>query len=144
MTGAVTLVLLPGLDGTEIFLQPLLAALPASVRPVVVTYPEAGGHGYPELLALIRGEVAGLEEFYVLGWSFAGPLALMLAEAEPEPLTLPANVIEPPEPFVSTRLAALPARLTFESTVAVLPLVMSRIGLADWLAASVTVWPAPP
>lgn len=28
-----TLVLLPGLDGTEIFLQPLLKALPESVKP---------------------------------------------------------------------------------------------------------------
>jgi len=83
MTGAVTLVLLPGLDGTEVFFQPLLAALPASVRPVVITYPQAGGQGYPELLALIRREVAGLGKFYVLGWSFSGPLALMLAEAEP-------------------------------------------------------------
>jgi len=83
MSEAVTLVLLPGLDGTGVFLQPLLAALPASVRPVVITYPQTGGHGYPELLALIRREVAGLGEFYVLGWSFSGPLALMLAEAEP-------------------------------------------------------------
>lgn len=84
MTDAVILVLLPGLDGTDVFLQPLLAALPASVRPVVITYPKAGGQGYPELLALVRREVAGLGEFYVLGWSFGGPLALMLAEAEPE------------------------------------------------------------
>ena len=84
MNSSVTLVLLPGLDGTDVFLQPLLAALPASVRPVVITYPQVGGDGYPELLTLIRREVAGLGEFYVLGWSFAGPLALMLAEAEPE------------------------------------------------------------
>jgi len=84
MTGPVTLVLLPGLDGTAVFLQPLLAALPANVRPVVVTFPQVGGDGYPELLALIQREVAGLGEFYVLGWSFAGPLALMLAAAKPE------------------------------------------------------------
>lgn len=84
MNKAATLVLLPGLDGTEVFLRPLLAALPTGVRPVVITYPQAGDLGYPELLALIRREVAGLGEFYVLGWSFSGPLALMLAEAEPE------------------------------------------------------------
>jgi hypothetical protein len=31
-----TLVLLPGLDGTEIFFRPLLAALPTWVKPLVV------------------------------------------------------------------------------------------------------------
>ena len=78
-----TLVLLPGLDGTEIFLQPLLAALPPEVRPLVVSYPVTGPNRYAELLAVVREAVAGLGEFHVLGWSFSGPLALMLASAEP-------------------------------------------------------------
>jgi hypothetical protein len=33
---AATLVLLPGLDGTDVFFQPLLASLPASITPLVV------------------------------------------------------------------------------------------------------------
>jgi dipeptidyl aminopeptidase/acylaminoacyl peptidase len=45
-----TLVLSPGLDGTEIFLGPLL---------------------------LVHAEVASLDRFAILGWSFGGPLALM-------------------------------------------------------------------
>jgi pimeloyl-ACP methyl ester carboxylesterase len=75
-----TLVLLPGLDGTEIFLQPLLGALPDGVRPLVVTYPLAGPNRYADLLAVVREAVAGIGEFHVLGWSFSGPLALMLAK----------------------------------------------------------------
>ena len=39
-----TLVLLPGLDGTEVFFRPLLASLPEWVRPHVVSFPPAGGH----------------------------------------------------------------------------------------------------
>lgn len=84
MTQATTLLLLPGLDGTEIFFQPLLRALPESVRPVVVQYPATGDNRYEQLLTIIRQVTAGLPEYYVLGWSFSGPLALMLAAAEPD------------------------------------------------------------
>src|SRR5919106_6205527 len=54
MTPPATLVLLPGLDGTEILLQPLLGSLPRAVRPLVVTYPVSGDNSYAELLALVR------------------------------------------------------------------------------------------
>ena len=83
MRNEATLVLLPGLDGTEVLLQPLLAALRPSVRPLIVTYPTQGDNSYAALLALARQALAGLDECVVLGWSFAGPLALMLAQAEP-------------------------------------------------------------
>src|SRR5215470_15098884 len=79
-----TLILLPGLDGTEVFFRPLLAALPSWIRPVVVTYPTSGANGYADLLPLVESAVADIEAFYVLGWSFSGPLALMLAAKEPQ------------------------------------------------------------
>ena len=34
-----SLILLPGLDGTGIALRPFLAALPAEVKPIVISYP---------------------------------------------------------------------------------------------------------
>ncbi|HJY76089.1 MAG TPA: alpha/beta hydrolase [Burkholderiales bacterium] len=95
------LVLLPGLDGTGIFLQPLLAALPASVRPLVVAYPTTGPTRYTDLLPIIGDAVAPLSEFHVLGWSFSGPLALMLARAEPHrvrSVILSASFVRPPRP----------------------------------------------
>jgi pimeloyl-ACP methyl ester carboxylesterase len=103
MSEEATLVLLPGLDGTEIFFQPLLGALPKYVRTVVVSYPQSGGDSYAELLALIRREVVGISEFFVLGWSFSGPLALMLADAEPERVRgviLSATFVRPPQAWL--------------------------------------------
>ena len=83
MRRPVTLVLLPGLDGTDIFFQPLLRELPAEITPLVLTFPVTGDQGYPSLLRLVRESTGGLEEFHVLGWSFSGPLAVMLAASEP-------------------------------------------------------------
>ena len=77
-----TLILLPGLDGTDIFYQPLLAALPDSVQPLVISYPASGNNSYAALLQLVRQTVADVPACHVLGWSFSGPLALMLAVAE--------------------------------------------------------------
>lgn len=37
-----TLILLPGLDGTEVFFRPLLAWLPKWITPMVVQFPTAG------------------------------------------------------------------------------------------------------
>ena len=102
--------LLPGLDGTEIFLQPLLKALPDSVRPLVVSYPLSGPNRYPDLLAIVREAVAGIGEFHVLGWSFSGPLALMLANAEPQSVRsviLSASFVRPPRPNVAKLRFAL-------------------------------------
>jgi pimeloyl-ACP methyl ester carboxylesterase len=103
MTPPATLVLLPGLDGTEVFFAPLLAALPETMRPVVVTYPHSRDHGYAELLALVRRAIAGESECYVLGWSFSGPLALMLAMAEPDRVRgviLSATFVRAPNPVL--------------------------------------------
>jgi pimeloyl-ACP methyl ester carboxylesterase len=104
VTRTMTLVLLPGLDGTEIFFRPLLAALPGWVKPVVVTYPVSGANHYLDLLAVVRAAVENLEDFYVLGWSFSGPLALMLAAKERSRVRgviLCASFVRPPLPGLS-------------------------------------------
>ncbi|MBV9190918.1 MAG: alpha/beta hydrolase [Betaproteobacteria bacterium] len=107
-----TLVLLPGLDGTEVLLRPLLAELPPSIRPLVVTYPTSGDNSYRALLALARQVIAGVDECVVLGWSFAGPLALMLAEAERRKVRgviLAASFVRSPNPHLSRLRFALSA-----------------------------------
>ena len=76
-----TLVLLPGLDGTEIFFAPLLRHLPAWIEPLIVAYPDSGANDYQTLHALVLKAVAPLESFVILGWSFGGPLALMVASS---------------------------------------------------------------
>ena len=50
-----TLVLLPGLDGTGDFFQPLLESLASRVRTRVVRYPIDGGFDYATCLELARG-----------------------------------------------------------------------------------------
>jgi len=77
------LLILPGLDGTDVFFRPLMASLPASIQPTVVTYPQTG-RTYDDLLRLVRRHVADVGPCYVLGSSFSGPLALMLAREEPD------------------------------------------------------------
>jgi pimeloyl-ACP methyl ester carboxylesterase len=78
-----TLVLLPGLDGTEEFFGPLLDRLPPWIAPRVVPYPEQGPNGYADLLPLVDRTLASVGECLILGWSFGGPLALMAAAARP-------------------------------------------------------------
>jgi pimeloyl-[acyl-carrier protein] methyl ester esterase len=96
-----TLVLLPGLDGTEIFFGPLLRHLPSWVDPLVITYPDSGMNDYKELLPIVLREVAALKTFAILGLSFGGPLALMLAAQRPSQVSgviLCASFITPPRP----------------------------------------------
>jgi pimeloyl-ACP methyl ester carboxylesterase len=78
------LVLLPGLDGTDAFFAPLIKLLPAHVRPLALTYPDHGPYRYEELLPRIRASLSGVGSCYVYASSFSGPLAVMLAAAEPQ------------------------------------------------------------
>jgi pimeloyl-ACP methyl ester carboxylesterase len=82
-SGRMKLVLLPGLDGTCVFFRPLLTALPPWVEPIVVEYPPDGRNDYEHLLAVVSDAVQRLDAYWVLGWSFSGPLALMLAAQDP-------------------------------------------------------------
>lgn len=83
-SNSVTLVLLPGLDGTDVFLRPLLTVLPSWVTPIVVEYPPHGRNDYEHLSRVVSDAVRALDSFWVLGWSFSGPLALLLATQEPD------------------------------------------------------------
>jgi len=106
-----TLVLLPGLDGTDVFLRPLVAALPEWIHPQVVCFPPVGANEYADLLAVVREAVATIPRCYVLGWSFSGPLALMLAAAEPtkvQGVILSATFLRPPRRiYARLRFAAV-------------------------------------
>ncbi len=80
------LLLLPGMDGTGQLFEPLLRELPPLLTPVVVRYPPDRPCGYAELLPLALAAVPAHEDFLVLGESFSGPLALLLAAHRPEGL----------------------------------------------------------
>jgi pimeloyl-ACP methyl ester carboxylesterase len=77
------IVLLPGLDGTGVMFEPLLAVLPAELEPIVIAYPHNESLGYNELLPRVLGALPTDKPFVLLGESFSGPLALMAAATCP-------------------------------------------------------------
>ena len=77
------LLLLPGMDGTGRLFGPLLAALPPALDAEAVAYSPDEALGYDGLLPLVEAVVAGWGEFVVVGESFSGPLALLLAARRP-------------------------------------------------------------
>ena len=111
MPSPITLVLLPGLDGTDVFFRPLLASLPEWITPHVVQFPQSGANQYSDLLGIVRGAVSQYSSFYLLGSSFSGPLALMLAATVPERVPgviLSTTFVRPPRPiYAQLRCAAV-------------------------------------
>jgi pimeloyl-ACP methyl ester carboxylesterase len=108
LTGSLTLVLLPGLDGTGVLFRPLVAELPPTVRPLVISYPDDTPLGYRELLPLVLSSLPTSEPFVLLGESFSGPLALLAAATHPPGLCgviLCASFVTCPHRFVP-RVAA--------------------------------------
>jgi pimeloyl-[acyl-carrier protein] methyl ester esterase len=98
------LLLLPGLDGTGRLFQPLLEALPPTLTAKVVSYPPEQPLGYADLLPMVEEAANDLGDFIVLGESFSGPLALMLAAKDPVGLrgvVLCASFIRSPIPGLS-------------------------------------------
>lgn len=77
------LLLLSGMDGTGRLFGPLLRALPSSLSPVVGAYPADRPYGYAELLPLVEAAAPAGAEYVVVGESFSGLLALMLAAQRP-------------------------------------------------------------
>ena len=125
-----TLVLLPGLDGTDVFFRPLLAVLPEWVRPHVVCFPPRGANEYADLLPIVRHAVSEIPSFYVLGSSFAGPLALMLAAAERDKVQgviLSATFVRPPRPmYARLRFAAVTPTIWMVRACRRIPVWLSR------------------
>jgi pimeloyl-[acyl-carrier protein] methyl ester esterase len=105
-----TLVLLPGLDGTGIMFRPLLAAIPPSIPSLVQTYPGDRALRYSELLPIVQESLPQDRPFVLLGESFSGPLALMIAANHPPGLRaviLCASFIHNPHPYIPNWCAAL-------------------------------------
>lgn len=80
------LVLLPGLDGSGILFQPLLRHLHDQICPLVIDYPPDRPLGYEQLLPLVSAKLPSDERVVLLGESFSGPLAMMIAAKRPSNL----------------------------------------------------------
>jgi pimeloyl-ACP methyl ester carboxylesterase len=73
------LLLLPGMDGTGRLFEPLLPFLPPSLVAAVVAYPPDKPYDFAELLPYVAAAIPDGQEYLILGESFSGPLALLLA-----------------------------------------------------------------
>jgi len=112
------LVLLPGLDGTGLLFRPLLKALPANIRPIVVSYPTDRILGYEELLPIVLNALPKDAPFVLLGESFGGPLSLLIAASKPKglkALILCASFVSCPHHFVPTWAAPLVRAFPFRA-----------------------------
>jgi pimeloyl-[acyl-carrier protein] methyl ester esterase len=135
---APTLVLLPGLDGTGDFFQPLLEALADGVRSQVVRYPVDSAYDYATCLRLARAELPADRPYVLLGESFSGPVAISIAAAAPRGLAgivLCATFASNPRPRLSIIRPLLPF-LPFHGTGS--SLRMSRfLVLGRWTTPSI-------
>lgn len=71
------LLLIPGLDGTGRLFAPLLKEIPASVKTLVVQYPDDESANLDEIVAFIRRQIPDVP-LVVVTESFAGPIAIKL------------------------------------------------------------------
>jgi pimeloyl-ACP methyl ester carboxylesterase len=121
----VTLVLLPGMDGTGQLFAPFLSALGSGVAVKVVRYPTREPLSYTELESVAR---AALPEgpFVLLGESFSGPIAISLAASglpQLKGLVLCCTFARNPRPLFTG----------LRSIVAVLPVAAVPVGLLSRL-----------
>ena len=117
-----TLVLLPGMDGTGQLFAPFVAALGPEFSVQVVAYPTTAPLGYHELESIARAALPTEGPYVILGESFSGPIAVSLA-ASGSPglkgLVLCCSFVRNPRPVFSG----------LRSLVAVLPLALAPVSL---------------
>jgi len=113
-----TLVLLPGMDGTGVLFTDFTVAMQREFESVVVKYPNDPKLGYPELGDLAREALPRNRPFLLLGESFSGPIAISIAASQPpglRGLILCCTFARSPHPLLSLATAALkplpPARV---------------------------------
>lgn len=110
---ALTLCLLPGLDGTGRLYRNLAGRLDADFVVRVLAYDSHCFEGYAALADLIAPQLPSGEDFVLIAESFAGPLAVELAARRPpglRALVLAASFVSSPLP-ASRLLAGLLERL---------------------------------
>jgi pimeloyl-[acyl-carrier protein] methyl ester esterase len=131
-----TLVLLPGMDGSDKLFEPLRATAPAGTETAAVGYPPGPHNGYDDLIPAVRTRLPTDRPFYLLGWSFSGPLALLVAAERPRQLRgliLVASFVKTPVPWLPrwmTRLAT-PALFRFYPSASRAKALLGGYGTPD-------------
>lgn len=80
---SITLVLLPGVDGTGNLFANFVSALPPTLRVRVVRYPADRFFTYAELFSCVMDAIPATDLFIAVAESFSTPLAVKLAARHP-------------------------------------------------------------
>jgi pimeloyl-ACP methyl ester carboxylesterase len=110
-----TLVLLPGMDGTGQLFDPFVTALKDEFEVSVVRYPNDEPLGYGELTSIARAALPRQGSFVLVGESFSGPIAISIAASRPSGLVglvLACTFARNPRPqlaFLKYLIGLLPA-----------------------------------
>jgi pimeloyl-[acyl-carrier protein] methyl ester esterase len=139
--------MLPGLDGTGMLFAPLLRALPYGMHVKVIAYPASDKMGYEELCDFCADQLPD-GPVVVLGESFSGPVATLLAHRFPDRvkgLILAASFVSAPLPGFVAPLLHLPGILHFAKKFARFPLIglRSEPEVTKLLAKTVSDLPTP-
>jgi pimeloyl-ACP methyl ester carboxylesterase len=92
------------MDGTGELFDLLTSELGPGIEPVVVEYPCSESKGYEQLHQLVRSRLPNGERYFLLGESFSGPVAIMMAAEGPPGLCgviLCATFLRNPRPRLS-------------------------------------------
>lgn len=111
-----SLLLLPGMDGTGELFADFVALLPSWVECRVVSYPPDQKLSYDQLSPIVKSSFPPDEPFVILAESFSTPLAVRLAAEAPKGLkglVLCAGFVSPPRGDVLVRLALVLAPALF-------------------------------
>lgn len=124
------LVCLPGLDGSGVFFAGLVSALADKAETIALSYPASGPQSYEALADHLKRQVPQ-DDYVLLGESFAGPLAVLLAKqatTKLRGLILTATFARNPFPLLGGLLGShLPAFLT-EKMLPVMEATLFRPG----------------
>jgi pimeloyl-[acyl-carrier protein] methyl ester esterase len=109
----ITALVLPGLDGSGVLLREFVDAAPVGFTARALSLPDSCVANYFELADRVGSELNGVSECVLIGESFSGPLAVILAEKYPtivRHLVLVATFVTPP---ISKVLGIFPWTLIF-------------------------------
>lgn len=99
-----TLLLLPGMDGSGRLFQPLLEALTPAIPVKLIEYPQDGPQDYDSLTDFVAGQLRPHESYILLAESFSGPVARCLAATTPTKivsLIVVAGFFKRPNPLLA-------------------------------------------
>jgi len=135
-----TLVMLPGMDGTGDLFAPLIARLGLAINTVVVRYPDEP-LGYDALIAHARKALPTSGDFFLLGESFSGPVAIALAAEKPSGirgLILSATFVRNPLPWAGPLVPLLRVLPVTGATASLMTRVLLRSFSTPTLRATIS------